>query len=75
MDIEERMAKAETDIAVLKEMQHALIQEVRDLRSAMERGFTEERAARERQFRWMFTTLLAVLALVLGIIGRLAGIL
>lgn len=82
MDIEERMAKDETDIAVLKEMQHLMLQELSELRGTMKRGFAEQRAAlaeeraeRQREFRWMFSALLAVLALVLGIVARLAGVL
>lgn len=82
MDIEERMAKDETDIAVLKEMQHLMLQELSELRGTMERGFAEQRAAlaeeraeRQREFRWMFSALLAVLALVLGIVARMAGVL
>ena len=113
MDIEERMAKAETEIAILKQMQvesraamergfseqRVALAEQRaalaELRSMMERGFAEqrqaldsglreEREARERAiaelrqemqraFRWTFSALLSILALVLGIIARLAG--
>lgn len=82
MDIEERMAKAETDIAVLKEAQRALLQgqadlrdEIGKLREVVERGFAEERAARERAFRWTFSAVIAILALVLGMVARMAGIL
>ncbi len=106
MDIEERMAKAETEIATLKQMQielHSAMERgfaeqrtaLADLRAAMDRGFAEqrqtldasmreEREARERAiaelrqemqrgFRWTFSALLSILALVLGIIARLAG--
>jgi len=106
MDIEERMAKAETEIAILKQMQvesRAAMERgfseqraaLAELRSMMERGFAEqrqaldsglreEREARERAtaelrqemqraFRWTFSALLSILALVLGIIARLAG--
>ncbi|XLZ71370.1 hypothetical protein ABT364_05215 [Massilia sp. SR12] len=82
MDIEERMAKVETDVAVLKEVQRLFLQEMGELRGTMERGFAEvraalveERAERQREFRWMFSTLLAILALVLGMVARMAGIL
>lgn len=84
MEIEERMAKAEAEIEILKEglrgLQSAMergFAEQRaannELRQAMERAFAEERAARERMFRWTFSALLSVLALVLGIIAKLAG--
>ncbi len=124
MEIEERMAKAEAEIAASKEGQSALqattertISELRALRSAMQhafaeqraamehgfaeqraalehglagqraatehgfaeqraamdRGFAEERAARERAFRWVFGVMLSLLAMVLGIIAKLAG--
>ena len=116
MDIEERMSKAEAEIAALKETQRTLLQgqaELRasierlrdsmergfteqraalnELRSSMERGFAEQRAAlaeertareesiaelrreMQRGFRWTFSALLSILALVLGIIARLAG--
>ncbi len=98
MDIEERMSKAEADIAALKETQRLLLQGQAELRASMERGFAEqrsamaelrasmdrgfaeqrvaiaeERAARERSFRWTFSAILSILALVLGIIARLAG--
>lgn len=82
MDIEERMAKAETDIAVLKETQRLLLQEMTELRGAVERGFAEQRAAlaeeraeRQREFRWLFSALIAILALVLGMVARMAGVL
>lgn len=89
MDIEERMAKAETDVAVLKEVQRLLLHEMGELRGTMERGFAEvraalaeervalaeERAERQREFRWMFSALLAILALVLGMVARMAGLL
>lgn len=142
MDIEERMSKAEAETAALKECQKSLLQGQAELRSAMERGFIEqrnattdlrasmeagfaeqrramaeqratmdagsaehrrameagfaeqraaferstgeERVARaesiralreemQRGFRWTFSALLSILALVLGIIARLAG--
>lgn len=84
MEIEERMAKAETEIETLKETQRTLqaamergFAEQRaamaELRIAMDRGFAEERAARERAFRWSFSATLSILALVLGIIAKLAG--
>lgn len=38
MDVEERMAKAEAEIAILKEMQT-------EMRATIERGFSEQRAA------------------------------
>ncbi|SFG12632.1 hypothetical protein SAMN05518865_108229 [Duganella sp. CF458] len=55
-----------------------------ELRRALERASSEERAARaesvkelrqemQRGFRWTFSALLSILALVLGIIARLAG--
>ncbi|WP_374580776.1 hypothetical protein [Pseudoduganella sp.] len=107
MDIEERMAKVETDAAVLKEAQRFLIQEMNDLKATMDHGFAEqraalaeqrvaltelrdtmergfaeqraalaeERAARERALRWTFSAILAVLALVLGLVARMAGVL
>ena len=84
MEIQERMAKAETEIAVLKESQRALQAMVErgfieqreataELRMAMERNFAEERAARERAFRWTFSAMLSMLALLLGVIAKLAG--
>lgn len=113
MDIEDRMSKAEAEIAALKECQRSLLQGQAELRATMERGFieqrtsmtelranmdagfaeqrrtierstSEERAARgestkelrlemQRGFRWTFSALLSILALVLGIIARLAG--
>ncbi len=124
MDIEERMSKAEAEIAALKECQKSLLQGQAELRTTMERGFieqrtataelrsnmdagfaeqrrameagfaeqraalerstSEERASRaesikelrqemQRGFRWIFSALLSILALVLGIIARLAG--
>ncbi len=120
MDIEERMSKAEAEIAALKETQRLLLQGQAELRATMERGFAEQRAALEdvratiergfaeqrgalsglrdtmesalgkertarsgsitelrqemqRGFRWTFSALLSILALVLGIIARLAG--
>lgn len=142
MDIEERMSKAEAEIAALKECQKSLLQGQAELRATMERGFieqrtataelranmdagfaeqrsalaalrttmdagfaeyrrsmeagfaeqraaterstSEERSARaesikelrqemQRGFRWTFSALLSILALVLGIIARLAG--
>jgi len=53
-------------------------------RAALERSSSEERAARtelirelrlemQRGFRWTFSALLAILAMVMGIIARLAG--
>ena len=142
MDIEERMSKAEAEIAALKECQKSLLQGQAELRATMERGFIEQRAATaelrsnmdagfaeqragfaesrkameagfaesrkameagfseqraalerssseerdsrtesirelrqemQRGFRWTFSALLSILALVLGIIARLAG--
>lgn len=113
MDIEERMSKAEAEIAALKECQRSLLQGQAELRATIERGFieqraamaelratmdagfaeqraalerssSEERAARtesirelrlemQRGFRWTFSALLAILAMVMGIIARLAG--
>jgi len=120
MDIEERMSKAEAEIAALNETQRLLVQGQAELRAAMERGFSEQRAAlddlsgvmergfaenraalselsgtmertfaeergarensiaelrqeMQRGFRWTFSALLSILALVLGIIARLAG--
>jgi uncharacterized protein (DUF3084 family) len=91
MEIEERMSKAEAEIAALKEGQKALQASVErvisdmhafqvavergfvEQRAAMEHGFAEERAARERAFRWSFSITLSILALVLGIIAKLAG--
>ncbi|HEY0587818.1 MAG TPA: hypothetical protein VGD52_16910 [Pseudoduganella sp.] len=113
MDVEERMSKAEAEIAALKECQRSLLQGQAELRAALERGFmeqrtamaelrtmmdagfaeqraalerssSEERAARtesikelrlemQRGFRWTFSVLLAILAMVMGIIARLAG--
>jgi hypothetical protein len=98
MEIQERMAKAETEIAVVKESQQALQATVErglsqlqafqaaterafseqreataELRMAMERNFAEERAARERAFRWTFSAMLSMLALLLGVIAKLAG--
>jgi len=45
MDIEERMSKAEAEMAALKECQQSLLQGQAELRSAMERGFIEQRTA------------------------------
>ncbi|WP_426318050.1 hypothetical protein [Pseudoduganella sp. R-43] len=110
MDIEERMAKAETEIAILKEMQNelraamalgfaeqrqvmeagfaeqrrvmeagfaeqrqALDAGLREVREARERAIAELRQEMQRGFRWTFSALLSILALVLGIIARLAG--
>lgn len=120
MDIEERMSKAEAEIAALKETQRLVIQGQAEIRASMERGFAEQRAAlselrdtmergfveqraalsewrgtteaafieertmrtgqivelrqeMQRGFRWTFSALLSILALVLGIIARLAG--
>jgi len=62
MDIEGRMAKTETEIAILKQIQV-------ESRAAMERGFSEQRTALA-ELRSMIER---GFALVLGIIARLAG--
>jgi len=62
MDIEERMAKTETEIAILKQIQV-------ESRAAMERGFSEQRTALA-ELRSMIER---GFALVLGIIAPLAG--
>ena len=45
MDIEERMSRAEAEIAALRECQKSLLQGQSELRSTMERGFIEQRTA------------------------------
>ncbi len=66
------------------QLRTAMEQGFRDQRAMIERGFNEERGARDRSiselrqemqrsFRWAFSALLSILALVLGIIARLAG--
>jgi len=45
MDIEERMSRAEAEIAALRECHKSLLQGQAELRSTMERGFIEQRTA------------------------------
>ena len=74
MDIEERMTKADTEISMLKDMQSEQRREMAELRGVVERGFSEERAARERGVRWSIGLSLTILALVLGILVRLSNL-
>jgi hypothetical protein len=46
---------------------------LREEREARERVIAELRQEMQRGFRWTFSALLSILALVLGIIARLAG--
>ena len=85
MEIEERVTKLETEVTGLQQSVVDLRQSVErgftEMRQTMERGFselrtaiTEERAARERAFRWLFGAVMSVLGLTLGIMARSAGL-
>ncbi|MTW10687.1 hypothetical protein GM658_08720 [Pseudoduganella eburnea] len=74
MDMEIRVAKVEVDVESLKEI-------ARRLETRMDQGFAEQRAAMERGFvelrkemRWQLRLMLAGFAMVLGLMGRIAGL-
>jgi len=74
MDMEIRVAKVEVDVESLKVI-------ARRLETRMDQGFAEQRAAMERGFvellkemRWQLRLMLAGFAMILGLMGRIAGL-
>ena len=70
MEIEIRVAKLEVEVESLKEIAHMNAQAIARLEVRMDQGFAELR----KEMRWQLRVMLAGFAMLLGFMGRIAGL-
>ncbi len=70
MDIEIRVAKLEAEVESLKEIARMNAQAIARLETRMDQGFAELR----KEMRWQLRIFLAGFAMLLGLMGRIAGL-
>jgi hypothetical protein len=74
MDLRERVAKVEAVVETLKHDIDRLYSAIERLREHTDKGFAELRASQDNNTKWLLRILLAIVAMIAAMAGRLFGL-